>query len=236
MTLALAATITTAYLAASAFGSFAGGYVADLTRNHDRVVGAGLLGAALMALLIGYAPMPAILVFAAAVTMGFLSGLTIPSRDMLVRAATPARRHGKSVRFRLFGARSRLARRTGGGRCPDRSRTTPYAFRLHRDSARRDRRGSGRRETSRHERAANRKLNSAQLVRHRHEGLDRRLSPRHGLSARGRPPLSAATDRHRAPQALAHLAVLPESRHGERARAIAHRRRGEGRGSEPHQG
>jgi len=103
VTLALAATITTAYLTASALGSFAGGYVADLTRNHDRVVGAGLLGAALMALLIGFAPMPAILVFAAAATMGFLSGLTIPSRDMLVRAATPPGATGKVFGFVYSG-------------------------------------------------------------------------------------------------------------------------------------
>ncbi|MFI5011686.1 MAG: MFS transporter [Hyphomicrobiales bacterium] len=103
VTLALAATITTAYLAASAFGSFAGGYVADMTRDHDRVIGAGLLGAAVIALLIGFAPMPLILLFAAAMTMGFLSGLTVPSRDMLVRAATPPGATGKVFGFVYSG-------------------------------------------------------------------------------------------------------------------------------------
>jgi FSR family fosmidomycin resistance protein-like MFS transporter len=103
VTLAIATTITTAYLAASAFGSFAGGYVADMTKDHDRVIGVGLLAAALLALLIGFAPMPAILLFGAAMAMGFLSGLTMPSRDMLVRAATPPGATGKVFGFVYSG-------------------------------------------------------------------------------------------------------------------------------------
>ncbi|MBW0003504.1 MAG: MFS transporter [Hyphomicrobiales bacterium] len=103
ITLALATTITTAYLAASAFGSFAGGFAADMTKDHDRVIGAGLLGAAALALVIGFAPMPALLVFAAAIAMGFMSGLTIPSRDMLVRAATPPGSTGKVFGFVYSG-------------------------------------------------------------------------------------------------------------------------------------
>jgi MFS family permease len=103
VTLALATTITTAYLAASAFGSFAGGYVADMTKDHDRVIGGGLIGAAVLALLIGFVPMPVILVFAAAMAMGFMSGLTMPSRDMLVRAATPPGSTGKVFGFVYSG-------------------------------------------------------------------------------------------------------------------------------------
>jgi len=103
VTLALATTITTAYLASSAFGSFAGGYLADVTHNHDRVIGAGLGGAALLALLMGFVPMAAALLFGAGMMMGFLSGLTVPSRDMLVRAATPPGATGKVFGFVYSG-------------------------------------------------------------------------------------------------------------------------------------
>ncbi len=103
VTLALAATITTSYLAASAIGSFAGGYVADMTKDHDRIIGAGLLAAAVLALVIGFLPMPAAMLFAAAIAMGFLSGLTVPSRDMLVRAATPPGATGKVFGFVYSG-------------------------------------------------------------------------------------------------------------------------------------
>jgi MFS transporter, FSR family, fosmidomycin resistance protein len=99
----MATTITTAYLASSAFGSFAGGYLADVTQNHDRVIGAGLAGAALLALLIGFAPMPTLILFGTTMTMGFLSGLTVPSRDMLVRAATPPGSTGKVFGFVYSG-------------------------------------------------------------------------------------------------------------------------------------
>jgi FSR family fosmidomycin resistance protein-like MFS transporter len=103
ITLALATTITTAYLAASAFGSFAGGYAADMTKDHDRVIGAGLLGAAALTLVIGFVPMPVLLLFAAALAMGFMSGFTMPSRDMLVRAATPPGSTGKVFGFVYSG-------------------------------------------------------------------------------------------------------------------------------------
>jgi len=103
VTLALATTVTTAYLGSSALGSFVGGFLADKTSDHDRIIGAGLIGAALIALLIGFVPIPVILLFLAGMTMGFLSGLTIPSRDMLVRAATPPGATGKVFGFVYSG-------------------------------------------------------------------------------------------------------------------------------------
>jgi predicted MFS family arabinose efflux permease len=103
VTFQLASAITTFYLSASAFGSFAGGYVADMTQDHERIVGAGLLTAAVLALLIGFVPMPTLLLFVVATMMGFLSGLTVPSRDMLVRAATPPGATGKVFGFVYSG-------------------------------------------------------------------------------------------------------------------------------------
>jgi FSR family fosmidomycin resistance protein-like MFS transporter len=79
----------TAYLAAQALGVLAGGFVADLTRRHADVASIGYgINAGIVAMigLVGLATAPLIVAMAAA---GFLGGLIMPSRDMLVRAAAP---------------------------------------------------------------------------------------------------------------------------------------------------
>jgi MFS family permease len=79
----------TAFLTANACGVLGGGFVADLTRRHGDVAAAGFAINALIMLLIatvGFAP--AVLVAAMGLA-GFLSGMIMPSRDMLVRAAAP---------------------------------------------------------------------------------------------------------------------------------------------------
>jgi MFS family permease len=79
----------TAFLTASAFGVLGGGLVADMTRRHADVAAAGFAVNAVIMLLIaavGFAP-PVLI--AAMGVAGFLSGMIMPSRDMLVRAAAP---------------------------------------------------------------------------------------------------------------------------------------------------
>ena len=79
----------TAFLTASAFGVLGGGFVADLTRRHGDVAAAGFAINAVIMLLIatvGFAPT---VLVAAMGLAGFLSGMIMPSRDMLVRAAAP---------------------------------------------------------------------------------------------------------------------------------------------------
>jgi MFS family permease len=79
----------TAFLTGSAFGVLGGGFVADLTRRHGDVAAAGFAINAVIMLLIatvGFAP--AVLVAAMGLA-GLLSGMIMPSRDMLVRAAAP---------------------------------------------------------------------------------------------------------------------------------------------------
>lgn len=79
----------TAFLAASAGGVLAGGLVADRTRRHAEVAALGFgLTAALVAL-VGLVPMPTVPLVAVMGLAGFLSGMIMPSRDMLVRAAAP---------------------------------------------------------------------------------------------------------------------------------------------------
>jgi MFS family permease len=99
----LAASATTMYLIGSAAGNLAGGVVADLTPNHARIVGAGLAGAGAVTLVLGYAALPPVLLFAAVALTGFLTGATTPSRDMLVRAATPKGSTGKVFGFVYSG-------------------------------------------------------------------------------------------------------------------------------------
>ncbi len=86
----------TAFLTASAFGVLGGGFVADMTRRHGDVAAIGFgLNAALILLIgtIGLAPALLVLVMGLA---GFLSGMIMPSRDMLVRAAAPAGAIGRA--------------------------------------------------------------------------------------------------------------------------------------------
>lgn len=86
----------TAFLTASAFGVLGGGFIADMTRRHAEIAAAGFaLNAMIMLLiaLVGFAPP----VLIAAMTLaGFLSGMIMPSRDMLVRAAAPPGAMGRT--------------------------------------------------------------------------------------------------------------------------------------------
>jgi MFS family permease len=79
----------TLYLTAQAFGVLAGGFVADLTRRHAEVAAIGYAVNAAVVLAIGLAGFAAGPLFLAMAAAGFLGGLIMPSRDMLVRAAAP---------------------------------------------------------------------------------------------------------------------------------------------------
>jgi FSR family fosmidomycin resistance protein-like MFS transporter len=93
----------TAFLVGGASGILAGGLLADRTRRHDVVAVAGLLTAAgFMLLLATGALAPALLPAVLGLT-GFCHGVTGPSRDMLVRAATPPGSSGKVFGFVYSG-------------------------------------------------------------------------------------------------------------------------------------
>ncbi|GGG32190.1 MFS transporter [Caldovatus sediminis] len=99
----------TAFLGLSAAGVLAGGWLADRTRRHGLVAaGSFALTAALVALVgaVPLGPVPLALAMGAA---GFFSGLIMPSRDMLVRAAAPPGAAGRvfgivSTGFNVSGA------------------------------------------------------------------------------------------------------------------------------------
>jgi MFS family permease len=87
-----------AYLFTSAVGVLAGGVIADRTRRHGDVAALGFGGAAVLILLVGSVDLGAVLLVMAMGMAGFLSGMISPSRDMLVRAASPPGAFG-----RVFG-------------------------------------------------------------------------------------------------------------------------------------
>jgi MFS family permease len=87
--LSIANLALTGYLTAQAFGILAGGFVADLTRRHAEVAALGYGVNACIVLLIGSVRLDAVPLVGAMACAGFLGGMIMPSRDMLVRAAAP---------------------------------------------------------------------------------------------------------------------------------------------------
>jgi FSR family fosmidomycin resistance protein-like MFS transporter len=94
--MSVASLALTAYLSAQALGVLLGGFVADLTRRHAEVAALGYAVNACIVLAIGtvgFAPVPLVAAMSCA---GLLSGMIMPSRDMLVRAAAPPGAMGRT--------------------------------------------------------------------------------------------------------------------------------------------
>src|SRR5512135_70410 len=100
---ALASAALTAYLVGQALGILFGGYVAGRTARHDAVAASGMAGSALCMLGVALGALgPAMLAPLLALS-GFPTGTTNPSRDLLVRAATPKGAAGKVYGFVYSG-------------------------------------------------------------------------------------------------------------------------------------
>ena len=96
--LGVASTALSFYLGASALGVLAGGIIADKTRRHSEVAAGGFAVTALAIALVGLVNLPVWLLLPVMALGGFCTGLIMPSRDMLVRAAAP-----KGAEGRVFG-------------------------------------------------------------------------------------------------------------------------------------
>jgi MFS family permease len=96
--LALAGTVLTGFLLGASAGVLAGGFLADRSDRYGATIFVGLISAAALFLVVGWVSLPAVALVAAVAGAGFLSGVTTPSRDMLVRSATP-----KGATGRVFG-------------------------------------------------------------------------------------------------------------------------------------
>jgi MFS family permease len=101
--LALATTALTAYLLGGTLGILAGGFLAAHTARHDRVAAIGMLtGAALLGVVAaGGVSTPLLLPMFALI--GCVLGATGPSRDLIVRGATPKGAAGRVYGFVYSG-------------------------------------------------------------------------------------------------------------------------------------
>ena len=100
---ALASAALTSYLLGGAAGILAGGFVASHTSRHDLVAVSGLAVAALFMFAIAAAWLPPAALPVLAAASGFSSGLTNPSRDLIVRSTTPPGSTGKVYGFVYSG-------------------------------------------------------------------------------------------------------------------------------------
>jgi MFS family permease len=89
VSLSMASVALTAYLIGSASGVLIGGGLADRVPRHGLVAALGFAGAAASTACVALLALPAPLVVALLGLSGVLSGLCMPSRDMMVRAAAP---------------------------------------------------------------------------------------------------------------------------------------------------
>jgi FSR family fosmidomycin resistance protein-like MFS transporter len=94
----LVAVCLTTYMLASASGMVLGGFLATNPERASRVVGAGFAVAASVSLILGLAHLSAWWVPVFFGVMGFVAGTAGPSRDLLVKRATPENASG-----RVFG-------------------------------------------------------------------------------------------------------------------------------------
>ncbi|MDD5478109.1 MFS transporter [Rhodoferax sp.] len=93
------ATLTlTAYMLCGALGMFVGGFVAAYSRHSDRVVALSMLTAALLLALCGTAWLGATWTMVVLAATGFAVGIGGPSRDMMIKKATP-----KGATGRVYG-------------------------------------------------------------------------------------------------------------------------------------
>jgi MFS family permease len=100
---ALASAALTAYLLAGATGILAGGVVAARTARHDLVAIYGMAISAAFMFVIASAWLPAAVLPLLCAAAGFATGMTNPSRDLIVRATTPPGATGKVYGFVYSG-------------------------------------------------------------------------------------------------------------------------------------
>jgi MFS family permease len=79
----------TIYMVCSAMGMVAGGFLAADPTRCERIVGAGFGVAACIALMLGYADLPALAVPVLFGAMGIGAGVAGPSRDLIVKRSAP---------------------------------------------------------------------------------------------------------------------------------------------------
>ena len=93
----------TAFLVASAAGVLVGGWLADYTRRHEMIAAVGLAISAGVLVLVGAYSLPVIVLVVIFSFAGLTNGMIGPSRDMLIRRASPKGAVGKVFGFVFSG-------------------------------------------------------------------------------------------------------------------------------------
>ena len=96
---AVANAALTGMLGMSAMGVLVGGMLTGFTSRHSLIAGGGLSVTAIACTLVGLIDFNAILLVMLMSAAGFFSGITMPSRDMIVRAVTPPGAFGRVFGF-----------------------------------------------------------------------------------------------------------------------------------------
>jgi MFS transporter, FSR family, fosmidomycin resistance protein len=96
---AVANSALTALLIMSAAGVLVGGVLTGMTSRHGLVASGGLVVTAIVCVLVGLIDFNALALVVLMSAAGFFSGLTMPSRDMIVRAVTPPGAYGRVFGF-----------------------------------------------------------------------------------------------------------------------------------------
>jgi MFS family permease len=89
----------TGLLSLSPIGVLVGGWLAGRTAHHGWVATGGLIVTATVASLVALFDLAAAVLVIATSVAGFASGMTMPSRDMIVRAVTPPGAYGRVFGF-----------------------------------------------------------------------------------------------------------------------------------------
>jgi FSR family fosmidomycin resistance protein-like MFS transporter len=103
MPVTVASAALSMYLLASAVGVFTGGFVSSRFTRHNVVASVGVAVAAALILVLVLVPVPVAAVPVLLALTGFASGVTNPSRDLIVRQTTPPGSTGKVYGFVYSG-------------------------------------------------------------------------------------------------------------------------------------
>ena len=91
------------FLLGSALGILAGGMLADRIGPRMSIAAVTLVSAGVLVVLIGVMPMPLAVLIGVMSASGFLQGVLLPTRDLLVRSVTPDGSMGKVMGFLSSG-------------------------------------------------------------------------------------------------------------------------------------
>ncbi|HXE17017.1 MAG TPA: MFS transporter [Stellaceae bacterium] len=103
VSLDFAGTVLTFYVIGVAGGIITGGIIADRKIRPDLIIAVSLMGAGVLILLVGLLSLPNSGLLAMMAAVGFCSGVSGPSRDLLVRQSSPPGATGKVFGFVYSG-------------------------------------------------------------------------------------------------------------------------------------